>query len=269
MENPNMLAEFLILLLPLGLALAMTQRRVLHGFLLTVCTAVMAICLIYTWSRGAWLGAMISLVCFLLLLGNHWFSALVLGVLPGAALLHYLPDTVVRRFTSIGSMTDTSIRYRVYLWQGVEDMLSDVWLCGVGVGESAFREVYTQYALPGIESAAHSHSLYLQLTAELGVAGLAVFVLCMLLLICRVLAYLRGRADRPSKIMSAAGLCGVLAFLLMGMTDHVWYNYRMFFLFWIVVGLTSAQMRIGCDAIASAAPIARNTKTSGEMTLYL
>ena len=30
------------------------------------------------------------------------------------------------------------------------------------------------------------------------------------------------------------------AVLLQGVTDYVWYNYRIFLLFWLIIGLTSA-----------------------------
>lgn len=42
------------------------------------------------------------------------------------------------------------------------------------------------------------------------------------------------------KLFSAAGFCGVFAVLLQGVTDYVWYNYRIFLLFWLIIGLTSA-----------------------------
>lgn len=42
------------------------------------------------------------------------------------------------------------------------------------------------------------------------------------------------------KLFSAAGFCGILAVLLQGVTDYVWYNYRIFLLFWLIIGLTAA-----------------------------
>lgn len=268
LENPNMLAEYLILLIPFTVGLMLLQKRLLHGFGFALCAALYGACLVYTWSRGAWLGALVSVVLLLLMMGSRSLSRLLLCAIPAAALLHYLPETVIRRFVSIGSMTDTSIRYRVYLWQGVGDMLADYWMCGVGVGEHAFSEIYTRYALPGIESAAHSHSLYLQLLCELGVVGLVLFVLSVGLILCRAATYLRGRSDKASRVIVASGICAIVALLLMGVTDHIWYNYRIFYLFWIVMGLTVAQMRIGEEALAYEEPVRRNTKTGSEAILY-
>jgi O-antigen ligase len=163
MQNPNMLAEYLILLLPLLFALVAMPGRPLRSFGMLLATGVVVCCLILTWSRGAWLGVLIGGLLLLLLMGHRSLSYLLLSALPVAAGLHYLPEKMLRRFGSIGSAADSSIRYRVYLWDGVGNMLRDHWFAGVGVGESAFCEVYSQYALPGIATAMHSHNLYLQL----------------------------------------------------------------------------------------------------------
>ena len=268
LENPNMLAEYLILLLPFAVGLMLMQRRLLHGVGFLLCSALYGTCLVYTWSRGAWVGALASLILLFLMMGPRALSRMLLAAIPAAALLHYVPETVARRFLSIGSMTDTSIRYRMYLWQGVGEMLSDYWICGVGVGEHAFSEVYAGYALPGIESAMHSHSLYLQLLCELGAPGLVAFLLAVGLVLCRALSYLRGRTDRYSRVIVACGASAIIAMLLMGATDYIWYNYRIFFLFWIVVGLTVAQVRIGEETLTYEQPARKNTKTGSEAILY-
>jgi hypothetical protein len=49
-------------------------------------------------------------------------------------------------------------------------------------------------------------------------------------------------------------LCGIVSLLLMGMTDHIFYNYRIFLLFWLVVGIAVAQIRIGRTEAAREAP---------------
>ena len=243
--NPNMLAEALILILPLTVAVMLLQRRLIHGFGGALCVVALGACLIFTWSRGAWLGAIASLLMFFLLLDHRVMSWALLGVVPTAALLPLLPDTVLRRFASILSRTDSSIAYRRHLWQGVGDLLADHWLVGIGVGERAFREVYLSYALPGIETAMHSHSVYLQLLCALGIVGLIVFGAAMLLWLRCALHYVRyGRLRAPRWIV-LAGVAGVAALLVMGLFDHVWYNYRIYMLFWTVMGLVTAQLRVG------------------------
>ena len=39
------------------------------------------------------------------------------------------------------------------------------------------------------------------------------------------------------RVIPAAGFCGIFGVLVQGMTDYVWYNYRVFLMFWLIIGL--------------------------------
>ncbi len=267
LDNPNMLAEYLVLILPFTLSAMLRQRRVIRVFGCLLSACAMTMCLIFTWSRGAWLGAILSALIFLLLTSHRALSWTALLSAPVVATVHFLPEQLLRRFASIGSTADSSIRYRLYLWDGVERMLGDWWFCGVGVGEDAFRAVYVNYALPGIEQAMHAHSLYLQLLCAFGVAGLVAFALILLLWLRRALEYYRLAATRSASMTLLAGIAGIAGILLMGCFDDVWYNYRIFFLFWAVMGLVNARIRVGTyEAEREYNPV-YNEKTQGEATI--
>lgn len=266
--NPNMLAEHLALLLPTALAVLMIRKRLLRGVGSLLCLMLTLTCLVLTWTRGAWLGTLIALLAFLLLLSHKSLSWVMIGSLPVVALAPLLPDHVLRRFASIGSKTDSSILYRVHLWEGVEHMLGDHWLTGVGVGESAFCAVYAGYALPGIETAMHPHSLYLSLLCSLGVIGLVVFALALLLWLRRAFGFVRYTKLRAPRLMVLGGVCGILALLVMGLFDDVWYNYRIYMLFWTLVGLVSAQVRIGEAEAARAEQPLNDVRTQGEVIFH-
>lgn len=244
-ENPNMLANYLILLLPLAAAAFLcTKRGVVRLGLIGVCGA-MGLCLIFTWSRGAWLGLLIGLFIFLLLWNRKTLSACFLGLfaLPLAPLV--LPQNILTRFSSIGNIADSSTSYRVSIWRASLRMIGDFFTSGIGVGESAFRQVYPLYSLSGIEAAPHSHNLFLQIQIELGLVGLLLFLCVLFLFAQSCFAYNGSSADRNSRIMAMGGFGGILAALAQGMTDYIWYNYRVFFVFWFVLALTSAYIRVG------------------------
>lgn len=264
-ENPNMLAEYLALLLPLLFARILQSERLLRGFGNLLCLAAASLCLVFTWSRGAWLGALIALFFMVLCLSHKAMSYVLLGLLPAGAVLHLMPERMTRRFTSIGHMADSSVLYRIHLWRGVENMLDDYWLTGVGVGEKAFCTVYSGYALPGIESAMHSHSLYLHLLCGLGIVGLIVFLTMLLLWLRRALEYYRFGEWRNARLTVIGGVAGVAALLIMGLFDDIFYNYRIFFMFWAVMGLVMAQLRVGERRTERATNPIDDAKTQGEV----
>lgn len=274
--NPNMLAVFLVLVLPVALGFVLVQKRAIKGFFLTLCGLSIVFCVILTWSRGAWLGALVAVLLMLLLHSHKTLTAILVGILPVCVGGEYLLaqfsgfslfDNIVNRFSSIGNLADSSTLYRVYTWRGVGDMIHDRLIGGIGVGEGAFTEVYPLYALPGIEAVMHSHSLYLQVLGELGIVGLIVLLVCMFLFVQKCLGFLAGTPDKRMRIMVIAGLCGTVGALIMGLADYIWYNYSICFLFWALIGLTVAYVRVGLEEQERAYLPTENSPLEAEVTL--
>ena len=59
----------------------------------------------------------------------------------------------------------------------------------------------------------------------------------------KAFTFLKNSDDRSSKIIVGALVCGILAFLAQGLTDYVWYNYRVFALFWMLFALCVATIK--------------------------
>jgi putative inorganic carbon (HCO3(-)) transporter len=241
LENPNVLGEYFLLVIPFAAALLLTadswKKRALW---LPVC-GVLAVCLVVTYSRGCYLGLLFAAAVFLVLLDRRF---LILGIIAVVLSPLYLPESVLTRFTSIGNMADSSTSFRVYIWMGTLAMLKDYWFCGVGPGTEAFNLVYPNYAYSAIE-APHSHNLYLQILCDTGVVGLGLFLGLMVCFYRMMFTAIRREGDRTSRIFQIAGVSAVSGFLLQSMTDYTFYNYRVMFLFWAVLGLCTAFCRAG------------------------
>lgn len=245
--NPNVLAEYLLLTIPIALSLVFAAKKGWKKLASFGVFGVGMICLALTWSRGAWLGLIIAGLIYLLML-NHRTLLLIFGGIFSLPFLPYLlPQSIISRFTSIGNLADTSTSYRVNIWKGALNIARDFFISGVGTGNQAFVTVYPKYSLAGIEGAPHSHNLYLQLLVELGIFGLLLFIGAMVSFSRANFSFYRSdvSAKTGHRYISIGGFSGVLAVLAQGMTDYVWYNYRIFLLFWLLVGLTIASRRAG------------------------
>jgi O-antigen ligase len=202
-------------------------------------------CLVLTWSRGAWLGFIFSFIIFVLVKSPAFLAGIILfspATLLGLSLL-YNTD-IMKRILSIGSTADSSTAYRVDIWAGSLRLIEDKGLYGVGIGTEAFSSVFPQYALAGTESAPHTHSLYLQLIAETGIFSLLSFILLCLAYFSLVLAYIRKSAGTESRTISLGFLCGIAGFLVQGLTDYSWYNYRVYLFFWVMLGFAMAVLNL-------------------------
>ncbi len=233
LENPNVLGEYFLLVVPLGGAVALTREGWKGKLLGLLALAAMGVCLVLTYSRGCYLGLLFAMAVFVVLLQPKL-------LIPGVVLLLlcplYLPESVLTRFTSIGNMGDTSTSYRVYIWMGTLAMLKDHWFSGIGPGEAAFDLVYPDYAYNAV-TAPHSHSLYLQLLCDLGVVGLLVFLGLLLAFYRMMFTAIRREQEKKAKVFQIAGVSAVTGFLVQGATDYTFYNYRVMLLFWVLLAL--------------------------------
>ena len=243
LENPNVLGEYLLLLIPVCGAMVYGARKIWAKLYYLAVLGAACLCMIFTQSRGCWLGLLLAAAVFALLV--DW-RLVVLGIVGLMFLPAFLPQSILERFASIGNMADSSTSYRVYIWMGTLNMLRDYWACGLGLGQEAFNKVYPYYSYSTI-IAPHAHNLYLQLLVETGAGGLLTFIGAMLLGMKKILVgYITGRKGLYG-YLCAAFLAGLLGFLLQGMFDYVWYNYRVFLMFWTFIGMGLAARRCACD----------------------
>lgn len=232
--NPNVLGEYILLVLPAAIGLMWTSKRAAAKIVYAGISAIMFVALILTFSRGCWIGILIAAAIFITFAaGKLWGLGLIaLPILPMV-----IPESIINRFSSIGDMKDSSTSYRVYIWMGTLAMMKDFWLSGIGMGQQAFTAVYPFYSYNAVV-APHSHNLFLQILVECGITGIAAFLIIMILLIRRVMSGygFGGKGNALSTLMTAitAGICG---FLVQGMFDNCFYNYRVMLVFWCVAAM--------------------------------
>ncbi len=241
--NPNVLGEYLLLVLPVAAAFFLSfKAKTVAKWAYLAIFAVLALCLVLTQSRGCWIGFMLSAVVFI-----TFYEGRLWALIPVAMCIipFIIPQTMVDRFLSIGNMDDTSTSYRVFIWMGTLGMLKHYWLGGIGMGESAFNEVYPFFSYNAI-AAPHSHNLFLQLTVEAGAAALIVFLVTQAIFLKKMSdAY---RFDDKKSLNSALALAigsGVVGFLAQSMFDYTFYNYRVMAIFIMVMAVGMSFWHIG------------------------
>ncbi len=233
LQNPNMLAQFLVLVLPFGAALLLNAKTFASRMVWLGCCGLMVLALLLTFSRGGWVGAILAAGIFALLI-----SPKLLLLIPFAlvALFFLLPDTIIDRFTSIGNMEDSSTSYRVSIWMGSLALLSDYWFCGVGPGTATFNLIYPLYSYSAAV-AEHPHNLFLQLMVDGGICVLILFLLIVFAFCRHLCATLAARPPMALRLYLIAAIAGVGGFLAQGMTDYSFYNHRVALSYWVVIGL--------------------------------
>lgn len=173
------------------------EKRALFWIILILLfiTIMSGMGLVFSWSRGAWLGFGAGLFTFIVfiserrLYGIIWLLLFVFGV--GLVIIgDILPVSLVERVGSSldimlnpGEIRETDITIanyatleRLAFWQAALDMARDSLWIGIGIGN--YEIVYPEYALLNWPQAlGHAHNYYLNILAETGVVGLGSYLL--------------------------------------------------------------------------------------------
>lgn len=236
-ENPNNFAEIIVLFLPLCVAAVLNIKKLSLKIVCALALCIPLVALAMTLSRSGWLAMGVAVLVFILL--YNWKLLIPLGVL-GIFAIPFLPQSIINRALTIGSLKDSSNTYRLLIWDGSLNMLKDYWVSGIGLGPNNFGLFYPSYALAEAVNARHSHMLYFQVWLEMGIFGFISF-LWYGLYVLRSTICTAYRALTPlTKNTAQACIAAICGICVLAAVEYVWFYPRVLFSFFIVVGVAYA-----------------------------
>jgi putative inorganic carbon (HCO3(-)) transporter len=119
-------------------------------------------------------------------------------------------------------------------------LLGDFWMTGIGQGMEAYQRAMPMYAFAGVSAAAHTHNIFMQVLVETGVVGLLTFVGVLACFFRTQFSFLRKTGDWRKRVLAAAFVAAVVGFLMQGMFDHPFHNYRVMLAFYLFLGVANA-----------------------------
>lgn len=256
--NPNLLAGYLLPAVALSIAAMFAWRSWGAKALALTMTVVHSACLILTFSRGGWIGMVVSLGIMMLLLvywisielppfWRTWAMPAVLGGAVAALIVAVMFVEPVRDrvFSIFLDRKDSSNNFRINVWDAVLAMIRDRPILGIGPGNSAFNKIYPLYMKPRF-TALSAYSIWLEVAVETGFIGLICFIWLLLVTFnqARVqLARLRrlGSAEGYWLIAAIATIAGMLAH---GFVDTVWYRPEVSTLWWLMVAIVASYYTV-------------------------
>lgn len=240
MENPNNYAELLVLFMPFMFAVFVNEKRPVLKLLWFVMAAAAFVALAMTYSRSCYVALVIAILVFLLVYDYH----LVLPVMLLALLaLPFMPETVFNRILTIGSLSDSSNSYRLYIWDVCVRLARDYGISGLGIGPASFRSFYRPIAYRNAIKAPHSHMLYLELILEYGIAGFIGFMGYYIRIIRNGFKSVK-LAGRAQRAYLGAGIGALLGISFVCLAEYIWFYPRDMFAHFIVMGILIAQVQI-------------------------
>jgi O-antigen ligase len=248
------LAGVLLLAFAVSFSLTLLGKAGKERFLFLLVTLFSFVCLILTYTRGAWLGVILAIVVTFLLSSGRRKTALlvamVLFIIAPVASQH-----VRQRVASFTQLQEMSIGGRFSMWLSATQVAKDHPLFGVGLMD--LNEVYDEYRRPdsGFRSG-HMHSDFFHVLASTGVVGLVAF-LWFLRSVCSLLLRNLKSMERREGFLTAvclgslAGFCG---FVTAGMFEWNFGDAEVVSMLYCLIGLTCAcaRMQSSGGEVASA-----------------
>lgn len=252
--NPNLLAGYLLPAVVFSAAAFFGWKRWLPKALALGMWMINACCLILTYSRGGWIGLVVSSFVLLMLL-IYWFSRylprfwrlwslpIALGVSAAVVIFAVgavdpLRDRVMSMFAG---RDDSSNNFRLNVWIAVIEMIRDRPILGIGPGNDAFNKVYPRYQQAGY-TALSAYSIPLEISVETGLVGLACFLWILLVTFNQgwvQIRKLRQVANREAFWLIAA-VTSMLGMLSHGLVDTVWYRPQVNTLWWLMLAVVAS-----------------------------
>jgi putative inorganic carbon (HCO3(-)) transporter len=93
----------------------------------------------------------------------------------------------------------------------------------------------------------HSHNVLLQIWLETGIVGAVSFLGFMLGTLKKGIKAILNSPDKRCKNIIIAGIASITGILAVSFAEYVWYYPRVMMIFWIVVGLTLAAIKLSLN----------------------
>ncbi|WP_019120252.1 O-antigen ligase family protein [Brevibacillus massiliensis] len=245
--NPNVFAEYLVLVLPLCFALIYYVKAFKHKILLCGLFAVTALALVLTYSRGAWVAFAFAMLLLLLKTDRKLILYGLILVLVAAA-FNLIPQVIMDRLATIVNPTeDTSGDYRFKMWTAAFAIIRDYWLTGIGSDPSTLFRVYADYEIPGV-NIFHLHNIWIQAFVNGGILGIAALLYLFYRLLKESYTISANRLGGRQATLGIALFASITGIGVAGLNEDIWHDYRVMMAFWIVtalIGSIEMMLRLG------------------------
>ena len=252
--NPNLLAGYLVSGISslFGLSLISyfennKKRTIIYTILFL--TAFFAI--FVTGSRGAYLGLFGFL--FVIVLYAIYFIKKYCGGFKNlqkrykimissfiafcAGIVLCIPSFLQRIISIFSFRGDSSISFRMNVYQACYQMFLDNKILGIGVGNKNFREIYGLYMMTGYD-ALGSYCVPLEIAVESGIFALLSFVAYIGLVIYKSVKYVLSENNiLENRIIVFSILLATVAVMFHGLFDTIFFRPQVQIIFWTNIAI--------------------------------
>lgn len=251
--NPNLLAGWLISGLSSIVALfsfSYIRKNLKGAILFSILFLITCYSIFVTGSRGAYLG-LFGILAVIFIYAIKYFGGLkqiktkYKAILAGAMALFIggvclIPSFSQRILSIFAFRKDSSISFRMNVYEACYQMFLDNKFLGIGVGNKNFREIYGLYMKTGYD-ALGSYCVPLEIAVESGIFALIFFMLFIILIVMRCIRFISLKNIHPvKKILILSVLLTITGTMMHGLFDTIFFRPQVQILFWTNIAIFHA-----------------------------
>ncbi len=231
LTSPNILGSLLVLFIPVTISqIIRLKGDLLRQLIFSAALLSMLLCLVFTYSRGAWLALVGSLILYCILTKPQAILALILAALAALKLSPGIGSRMTYLFSS-GYMSSSGKAGRLSRWDSALTQLShDPWF---GQGLGSFGGAVAARNVPG---SYYVDNFYLKTAVECGLIGLLA-LLWLFLNALRLGAWSLRQSSASNRWLVVGLICGLFGVLLHCVVENIFEVPLMCVYFWLLVGM--------------------------------
>lgn len=241
-NQPNQLGSFSAIMLMLGWSHLLGAKTRVEKGIAAACTVLSVVNLVVSFSRGAWLGALLGAVLLTIVslrFYRRWFlrsmaAVLAIGI---PTVLIIVPQVIVlmgERLATIAEPSSNPDDKRPFIYDEALRQILQRPILGQGPGNFEPTSIMAERSGASLDIM-HSHSLFLQIAVGGGLIAVAAFLLLAASLTRQF--WIVWRQASEDEAVPALGLvCALLTVIGQGMGDFTLGNPILFYLVWTIVG---------------------------------
>ncbi len=257
--DPNFFAQVVVVLVPISLERVMHEKRTMYRLVALWCLVVSVLTVIITYSRGGLLAMLVGVIIFFLYYPPRRIQVIFI-ILAMAAFFAFLPQNYLDRLftlTKFFGNSDTSRVEERSLQGRLSENLTALEMVKAnplfGVGLNSYKYLFPVYSkklgLALVATEREAHNLYLEILAETGIVGFAIFSLIMISCI-RVILYARDLLSRHEFYDYAGMVVGYLGGFASYFFAAIFVHNAFPRYFYLLLGIAFALRLVAQNTIA-------------------
>lgn len=235
--NPNTLAQFLLLAIPVSLINYSFNRKVITRLFYLCVIIISIIIFILTQSRSAYLGFLFSLLVIMYYTGFRFvkFKAMqILIVIVLMAVCLFYKSFLYHRIVEYTLYIGTSIAERFMVWKVGIHAINRYWLVGIGTGGSG--TALQQFNI----SAAGTHNTFFRSWIEGGIIVFGIF----LFLLLEIWLWRKAKLIEPWNYYKYAFIASFVGLIVTGFSGDTFQNSEIMISFMFILGILNSIYQI-------------------------